>query len=50
MSLKDRINIPSSVERNDDTEKAWKEKTKRLKRNKDFILLNIGGWFFLFIF
>ena len=38
MSLQDKINIPSSVERNDDTEKAWKEKTKKIKAKQRFYI------------
>lgn len=48
MSLRDKINIPSSVERNDDTGKAWKEKTKKIKAKQRFYITKY--WWLCFPF
>lgn len=36
--IDNKINIPSSVKRNDDSEKSWREKTKRLKVKQKFYI------------
>ena len=46
MSITDKIHISSSVANNDDTEKSWKEKTKKIKAKQRFYITKY--WWLVF--